>query len=308
MHNLELFYMLAEQTTNGIILTDADKRIIYVNKAFTISTGYSYEEALGKNPSFLQSGYHDLAFYKQLWSSIRIKGQWQGEIWNKRKNGEIFIEWQNIMALRNERGDITHYGAVFSDITERKRIETKLQSDNKLLKRQIHTDSLTGVHNRRYFDESLKRRWKSLAKTRSYLSLLLIDVDYFKEYNDLYGHLQGDSCLREAAGVLAMRLPRSFRICRYGGEEFAVLLPGLSASETYSMAELLRESVHQHAIPHGHSKVSDRITVSIGGATVVPKLSVDPEHLVQLADEALYTAKQNGRNRILCLPVTGDRS
>jgi len=147
MHNLELFYMLAEQTTNGIILTDADKRIIYVNKAFTISTGYSYEEALGKNPSFLQSGYHDLAFYKQLWSSIRIKGQWQGEIWNKRKNGEIFIEWQNIMALRNERGDITHYGAVFSDITERKRIETKLQSDNKLLKRQIHTDSLTGVHN-----------------------------------------------------------------------------------------------------------------------------------------------------------------
>lgn len=296
---LQLLAGAVEHTLQGVIVTDAAGKIIYVNPAFTWSTGYTYEEAKGQNPSLLQSGRHDIEFYKGMWKEVAESGQWQGEIWNRRKNGEIYVEWLNISAIRGENGAITNYTAVFSEITERKQVELKLKAENRRLEQLSLIDSLTGVSNRRGFDKGIVREWERSLTYSLPLSLLLTDIDYFKLYNDLYGHPQGDECLRLVARTMesALKRPSDF-LSRYGGEEFAVILPDLDIEGAIIAAQTLREAVAGARLPHKGSVVSSYVTISVGCASVIPTPEQSVEDLIAAADKALYAAKEKGRNRV----------
>lgn len=195
-----------------------------------------------------------------------------------------------------ENGLVSKLAGTFQDITVRKNAALELERANEILAELSYTDALTGLGNRRLFDESLSAEWGRMSRQKSELSLLMIDIDYFKRYNDIHGHPGGDMCLRLVAEVLRDNLWRSHeRAMRYGGEEFVVLLPGTSASGARQVAERLLEGVRNAAIPHGGSVVSDAVTLSIGIATLEPRVGAASNMLTQLADEALYTAKNNGR-------------
>jgi diguanylate cyclase (GGDEF)-like protein/PAS domain S-box-containing protein len=295
---LDFFYMLAEHTTHGILVTNRKREIIYVNKAFTTSTGYTWDEALGHNPRILQSGIHEPAFYAELWRSIRERGYWQGEIWNKRKNGEVFVEWQNIMQLCDARGRIAYYGAIFSDITERKRVEERIISQNHELEKLATSDSLTELANRYLFNIRLDAEWQAAKLSRSPLAMILLDVDNFKLYNDTYGHQEGDLCLKRVSSVLRAAYSGANRnlAARYGGEEFAIILPGLHSEQALLAAEQLRLAVLEEQIPHCASPTIPHVTISLGVASCVPDDSSQPTQLIQMADQALYRAKSAGRN------------
>jgi two-component system chemotaxis family response regulator WspR len=177
-------------------------------------------------------------------------------------------------------------------------LRAQLEQKNAILERLSALDGLTGVANRRRFEEALAAEWKRAARERTSLSLILIDVDYFKLYNDHYGHLGGDDCLRQVAGALASSLRRpADLVARYGGEEFAVLLPVTDPAGAAQVAETLREEIERLHIPHARSGVADCVTASLGSATTQPQPSGDPADLVARADAALYEAKHAGRNR-----------
>ncbi|MCD1258592.1 diguanylate cyclase [Paenibacillus athensensis] len=301
--DLHVFFQIVEKTPNGVIVTDSGNRIVYVNEAFTVLTGYTLKEVCGQNPRILQSGLHEADFYQELWTSLRTSGQWQGEIWNKRKNGETFIEWQHITALRDDDGSVTHYVSIFSDITDRKHKERRLEKQNSRLERLATQDALTGIANRRLFDDMLLHEWEQARQNGHPLALLMIDIDHFKLFNDTYGHLGGDECLRAVANALRRSVRQGF-LARYGGEEFALIAPGANAEAALETARLLVEAVRDEGLPHASSTVLNVVTVSIGCAAVSPAAgavrpagAVGPRALVARADEALYRAKARGRNR-----------
>jgi diguanylate cyclase (GGDEF)-like protein/PAS domain S-box-containing protein len=293
--DIHIFKRILDQTLHGAILTNKDKQIIYVNPAFTFTTGYTLDEVYGRNPSILQSGRHDRAFYRDLWRTIRATGQWQGEIWNKCKDGSIITEWQNIFSISSEAGEITHYAALFSDITERTRSLLSLIEQNKQLQALAYTDEITGTYNRRYFNTLIAETFTQSQNTHEPLSLLMIDVDYFKSYNDTYGHLKGDQCLKRLSYIIQGQLTNNEQtLSRYGGEEFVLLLPRTSLEEAKKMAELLLSSVQFFAIPNEQSE-HGIVTISIGCATNKAADS-HPYQLISRADKALYEAKSAGRN------------
>ncbi|WP_438446544.1 GGDEF domain-containing protein [Gorillibacterium sp. sgz5001074] len=295
-----LMAQVVEQTQQGIILTDASGAILYVNPAFTVSSGYEAHEVIGRNPSLLQSGRHSREFYRSLWRSVERTGQWQGEIWNRRKNGEIYIEWLNISAIRGHDGRTTHYCAVFSDITERVQEEYKLKAENRMLEQLAMIDSLTGVANRRSFDCLLAKEWARAVRGSQPLSVLFIDIDYFKLFNDQYGHQQGDEALRRVVSVLRSGLRRSGdMLARYGGEEFAVILPDTNLAGARLVGLSLLEGIERAAIPHKGSAVSGHVTISVGCASADPAQDgSSPEMLLEAADRELYSSKKKGRNRV----------
>lgn len=184
------------------MITDASANIILVNDAFTDTTGYSSQEVYGKNPRILNSGKHEDSFYTQLWRELKAKGQWKGEIWNRRKNGELYPEFLNISEVKDKDGKLSNYVGIFIDITESKKRE------NQLARLSIQ-DSLTRIANRRKFDNYLEERWDILLDIQEPISLILIDIDFFKLYNDTYGHQAGDHCLVQVATTLTNSLKRN---------------------------------------------------------------------------------------------------
>ena len=180
-------------------------------------------------------------------------------------------------------------------------LQTQLEQKNKELERLSSLDGLTGIPNRRIFDETLENEWKRSCRDLKPLSLLLIDIDYFKPYNDNYGHQGGDDCLKQVAGALRAKLKRGGdMVARYGGEEFVVILPATDIKGAAATAKTLCSVINEMNLPHAHSKASDHVTISIGVASMLPKAEDDPSRLITLADEALYTAKEQGRNRYHC--------
>lgn len=180
-------------------------------------------------------------------------------------------------------------------------LQTQLEQKNKELERLSSLDGLTGIPNRRIFDETLEREWKRAARDLKPLGLLLIDIDYFKPFNDNYGHQGGDDCLKQVAGTLNARLKRGGdMVARYGGEEFAVILPATDLKGAAVIAKGLCEAISGMNLPHAHSKAADHVTISIGVASVLPNGDEAPARLISLADEALYAAKEQGRNRYHC--------
>ncbi|OYY80922.1 MAG: hypothetical protein B7Y34_05115, partial [Methylophilales bacterium 16-45-9] len=212
---LEQAATVFEFSKEGIIVTDAERRIISVNKSFTEITGYSAPEALGVNPKMLASGRQDSRFYQAMWSEIARDGSWQGEVWNKRKNGEIYPEALTIICVKNDQGAVMNYLAIFSDISERKSAEERILQ-------LANYDVLTGLPNRILFNDRLAQALIHSQHKQCALSLLFLDIDRFKQINDTLGHGIGDQLLQ----IVAERLKQSVReqdtVSRQGGDEFVV--------------------------------------------------------------------------------------
>ncbi|WP_374431742.1 sensor domain-containing diguanylate cyclase [Ideonella dechloratans] len=216
-------------------------------------------------------------------------------------NGYVWIR-DVVHVVRNAQGEVESLVGFMFDISERKKTEEKLLALQKELEALSFKDGLTGIANRRQFDTSLAREWESARQSQQPLSLLLVDVDLFKQYNDLYGHLQGDTCLTEIAQTLRLALvgPRDLA-ARYGGEEFVLVLPETDAAGAQRVAERCLRLIDKLALPHAQNPHGQRVTVSIGVGTLTPGPGAEPQDALRAVDQQLYRAKQEGRNRIAAL-------
>ncbi|MBM3557686.1 MAG: EAL domain-containing protein, partial [Alphaproteobacteria bacterium] len=272
---------------NAIVITDSANNILTVNPAFTKITGYESEEVVGRNPRFLQSGRHEAAFYSELWGEITGKGSWEGEIWNRKKNGEIYPEWLSINAVRDESGAITHHVAIFADITDRKLSEERVQY-------LAHFDPLTDLPNRVLFRDRLDQAIARCARSRTRFALLFIDLDRFKTINDTLGHHVGDIYLREAASRMSHLLRRSDTVARLSGDEFIAIVNDVRhPAHAGQVAQKLIEQVGLPTSVQGHELI---ITPSIG-ISVYPEDGEAADDLLRHADAAMYEAKRLGRSR-----------
>ncbi|MES2879128.1 MAG: EAL domain-containing protein [Pseudomonadota bacterium] len=290
---------IAFQSQEGMLVTDETGKILRVNRAFTRITGYSESETVGQTPSLLKSGRHDAAFYGLMWESLVRHGSWQGEILNQRKSGEVYPERLSINAVKDEGGRVTHYLAIFTDVTERKAAEGKIES-------LAFFDPLTGLPNRRLLMDRLEQALTSSAHHGQHGALLLLDLDNFKTLNDTQGHLVGDQLLVEVAERLKLCIREGDTVARLGGDEFVVLLEsldraGMAALQAESVAQkILKQFSHPYplqlemleSIP---DKRSHHCTSSIGIAMFSDD-TVSLHELLKRADTAMYQAKAAGRN------------
>lgn len=283
---LQLFGKLFDNSSEAIAITDADCNILAVNPAFVDITGYSADDVIGRNPKLLSSGKQTKEFYADMWESIDGIGQWQGEIWNRRKSGEVYPEWLSIGVVKNARGEVINYISLFSDITKRKEAEERIEF-------LAHYDSLTRLPNRALFSDRLRQALIADARARKKTGLLFLDLDRFKSVNDTLGHLAGDMLLQSVALRLQSCVRESDTICRQGGDEFLMLLPGTNGAEDAEM--VARKIVAAMVAPHRIGAHEISITFSIGIA-VCPDDASDDETLVKHADDAMYRAKEGGRN------------
>ncbi len=283
---LRLSAMVFENNTEAIMITDDAQHIVMVNHAFTEITGYQSDEVLGKSPKILASGRHSKDFYETFWKSLDTHDLWRGEIWNKRKNGEIFPEWVTISVLRDEQSRITHYVAVYLDITERKQEEERI---NYL----ANYDVLTGLPNRYLLTDRLEQALSSAQRNQGKIAVMFIDLDRFKNINDSLGHDIGDALLKQVAERLRGCLRRSDTIARQGGDEFvAVLTEFNSADEVIFVAEKMIETLQEKFTLDAYQL---SITPSIG-IGVFPEDGETTVELLRNADLAMYRAKDSGRN------------
>ncbi len=275
-----------ESAREGVMVTDANAKVLVVNRAFTELTGYSTTEVLGQTPQILKSGRQDDAFYQAMWSEINDTGYWQGEIWNRRKNGEIYPQMLSISAVRNEYRQVTHYVGVFSDITQLKDAVNRLDY-------LAHHDPLTDLPNRLLLFARLEHCIELSTRERKLAALLMLDLDRFKDVNDSFGHLAGDELLQQVARRLTSRLRGVDTVTRLGGDEFALLLEDLSHPQDAAL--VAAEIVSALSEPwHLSNGAEIRIGVSIG-ISLYPDHGTTSEQLLQHADAALYRAKDEGR-------------
>lgn len=279
----------AFELQDAMLVTDANNVILKVNQAFTRITGYSAEEVLGKTPNLLSSGLHDKAFYAAMWDSINRTDAWQGEIWNRRKNGEVFPEWLIITAVKaadEKTEQIHHYVASFSDITSRKAAEEEI-------KQLAFYDPLTQLPNRRLLQERLKHSIDIERRDGKRLALLMLDLDRFKAVNDSLGHLAGDELLQQVAARITARLRDVDMVARLGGDEFVVLLEDIAHPE--DAARVAEEIIFALSKSFQLTQSNDvQIGVSIG-ISLYPEHGASYEELTDHADAALYQAKDQGR-------------
>lgn len=282
--NLRLGAAMLEVTQEGVVVTDAQQRIIHVNPAFTRITGYSRDEALGQHPSMLKSGRHDSSFYKTLWQHLREHGIWSGEVWNRRKSGEIYPQWHCIRAVRNGAGQISHFLAVFTDITALKRSQRELDY-------LAHHDPLTGLPNRLLFNERVEHAIEA-ADADKPGAVLLIDLDHFKHINESLGHNVGDQLLKTVGQRLQNAVPAGLTLARLGGDEFALLLERINdAAHAARLAQSLLESLEEPFLFNEHELY---ISASIG-VSLFPEDATNVEQVLRNADSALFKAKSSGR-------------
>ncbi len=283
---LELFGKMFHGSGEAILIANANGDIVAVNPAFTEITGYSALEVLGKNPRILSSGKQTPDFYQTMWASINEAGQWQGEIWNRRKSGQVYPEWLSIGVVKNQRGEVINYISLFSDITERKAAEQKIEF-------LAHYDALTKLPNRALFADRLKLALVSAGRNEKKVALLFLDLDKFKGINDTMGHLAGDILLQSVAARLKSCVRESDTICRQGGDEFMILLPDAeSAADVENVAQKIIAAM---TTPHQIEEKELIVTFSVGVA-IFPDDAGDSEGLIKCADDAMYRAKEKGRN------------
>ncbi len=281
----------AMETSDAIIITSPAGSIQQVNKAFTKITGYTTEEVLGKNPKMLNSGRHPPEFFKQMWSTIGSQGSWKGEIWNRRKNGNVYPEWLTITAVKDSDNKVEHYVATFRDITERKASEAKILH-------QAFNDALTDLPNRRLLQDRLKQAISRANRHSHTGAILFLDLDHFKRINDSLGHHIGDILLKIIAKRLLSVLRQEDTAARLGGDEFVILLPEISNNQNeviiqiQNVAEKVINKIEQQIDIKTHQL---HITSSIGIA-LFPLHGNNPSDLLKHADTALYHAKEMGRN------------
>ena len=284
--DMRLAATVFESTGEGLFITDSEQRIIRINPAFSDITGYEADEVLGRTPGFLASGRHGRDFYGRMWHAIETQGRWQGEIWDRRKNGETFVSWQNIAAVRDAEGEVTNYVGVMGDITSSKQIEERLSY-------AANHDPLTRLPNRNLFQERLSRALARAHRNRGLVAVMFVDLDRFKEVNDTLGHLAGDRLLQQVAERISASIRQGDTVARLSGDEFTVMLedvedPRDAALVAHKVLKILSEPFH---IGSDVVKISSSIGVSI-----YPMDAADSQSLVRLADAAMYRAKQQGRN------------
>ncbi|RMR06415.1 Sensory box/GGDEF domain/EAL domain-containing protein [Pseudomonas syringae pv. helianthi] len=285
---LHLAATVFESTAEGVLITDTNQRINAVNRAFTEITGYSEAEAIGQTPRLLASGQHDSAFYASMWHQLAAEGHWQGEISNRRKDGELYPSWLTINAVRNKANRTTHFVAVFADISSLKHAQARLDY-------QAHHDPLTGLPNRTLFESRLQSALLHSEESGSLGAVLFLDLDRFKHINDSLGHPVGDLLLKGIAHRLKETLRDVDTVARLGGDEFIVLLPGLlQPSDAQSIANKLLACFNT---PFEAGEHELYISPSIGSC-VFPTDGNDVATLVKNADAAMYRSKAKGRNRV----------
>ncbi|MFH2057550.1 MAG: EAL domain-containing protein [Pseudomonadota bacterium] len=277
-----------ENTIEAIMITDRQGNILRVNKAFTTITGFTPNEIIGKNPRVFKSDRHNPAFYKQIWQSVNKNGSWEGEIWNRKKDGETFPEWLSINDIKDPNGETIYYVALFHDITELKRNE-------KLLKYQANYDPLTGLPNRQLFNDRLKTAITHCAREQLPMSLFFCDLDDFKNINDSLGHYAGDLLLKQVAERLIDCCRNEDTVARLGGDEFAIICPFIRTNEP-AAASLARRILDAFADPFISEGKQIYAQISIG-ITRYPEDGKDIETLIKNADVAMYRSKGKGKNQ-----------
>jgi diguanylate cyclase (GGDEF)-like protein/PAS domain S-box-containing protein len=283
----------AFESQEGMFISDAAGVIVRVNQAFTKITGYSSDESIGQTPGFLSSGRHDAAFYAAMWASIGASGAWQGEIWNRRKSGEVFPEWLTITAVNDERGNIANYVSTLTDITQRKAAEDRI-------KHLAFYDPLTSLPNRRLLIDRLFQAIVSSTRTGREGALLFIDLDNFKTLNDTHGHGRGDILLQQVGERLVACVREGDTVARLGGDEFVIMLEDLSqrTSEAAAQAETLGGKIlYALNLPFDLVGNEYHITPSIG-VTLFADHQNSADELMKRADLAMYQAKAAGRNTL----------
>lgn len=294
---LRLAATVVKTVDEAVMVTDVNNLIISVNPAFTAITGYLPEDVIGKNPSVLASGKHSKEFYKEMWETLLKTGGWRGEIWDKHKSGTIYVKGISIRMVRDDHGQLTHYVAVFSDISERKAVEERMQH-------LAHYDVLTDLPNRTLFSESLRQEIARAKReqqdkrdkvNKKRMALMFLDLDKFKPINDTLGHAIGDLLLKEVATRLLSCARESDIVSRLGGDEFVVLLPSVETEQdAMRVADKILHSLDQPFELAGHIL---RISASIG-LVLYPEHGIDELTLTKNADIAMYYAKASGRNNV----------
>jgi len=271
----------------SIMMLDAAGAITAVNRAFCEITGYAQDEVMGQKASILKSGRHPPEFYRNMWLQTMETGFWRGEIWNRRKNGEVFLQWGSVTSVRDEKGELRNYVAVFTDITQIKQAEEKLQY-------LASHDPLTALPNRALLSDRLQHAVLQAANNHGRLALVFIDFDHFKNINDTLGHSAGDVFLTQVAKRLATVVRREDTLARWGGDEFVIVLEQAgNPQQLAEWAERVLRTLSQPLTLEGH----ELVPAASMGLCLYPEDGDTPARLIQAADSAMYRAKQLGRNR-----------
>ncbi len=284
---LRQWVKVLEKSAEAILITDAQTHILQINQAFTQITGYRESEVLGKRPNILRSGKHNIDFYDKMWKSINTQGYWEGEIWDRRKNGEIYPQWLHISVIKDEANEqVTNYLGIFSDLTLRKQTEQRLVY-------LAHYDDLTGLPNRTLFYERVSRAIYHAQQHSKRVAVMFLDIDGFKYVNDTWGHIVGDLLLKKVANRLTECRCKTDMIARLGGDDFSMVLENVNnTKEVGRFAQNLLKVMQSPFELNGHETF---ITTSIG-ISLYPSDSQDVNTLLKHADAAMYRAKEKGKN------------
>ncbi len=275
-----------QASREGIMVTDPEVRLTMVNPSFTHITGYSFEEVRGRNPSLLRSERHSADFFRSMWASLSRDGYWQGEIWNRRKDGTEWPSWLSITVVRDENGEVRHYAGVLTDMTERWEASERL-------KFLAYHDHLTGLSNRTHLEEHIATSIKKYGRAEGYSGLLFIDIDNFKSINSTYGHIFGDHLLKRVAHRLIECVSPADNVCRLGGDEFMIYTVDRPSID--HIADIAKLVLERLALPYEIHGQTLQASASIGIA-VYPDDGYDSEVLIRNVDAAMSHAKEAGRN------------
>jgi diguanylate cyclase (GGDEF)-like protein/PAS domain S-box-containing protein len=285
--SMKLAGLLFENSGEGMMVTDAEGKILTVNPAFSLLSGYTESELVGHRGYEITSGRADVSMYDRMFEAVEQTGQWQGEVWQRHKDGEDYLVAMHVNTVYDEEGNPFRYVALLSDITKKKASE-------ELIWRQANFDALTGLPNRRMFHEHLRQEMKKTDRSHLPMALIFIDLDYFKEINDTLGHDKGDLLLKEVATRLSNSVRSTDTVARLGGDEFTIIVSELrNAGDVVRTAQ---EILRQMSTPFNLDENISQISSSVG-ITLYPEDGADAETLINNADQAMYAAKQQGRNR-----------
>lgn len=286
-NRLRLAEQVFESASDGIVVTDLEGVIQFVNPAFLQTTGYALEEVIGMTMRIVKSDKHDDSFYRNMWNLLTETGQWKGEIWNTRKNGEVCPEWIVIDAIKNELGKVAFYAAIIRDLSERMKYEEKI-------KYQAYHDGLTGLPNRRLFYEKIHESIMLAKRYTHMIAVMFIDLDGFKGVNDNFGHDIGDLLLQEVGKRIQDSVRETDLVARMGGDEFTLILPHIDEKEDASLvAEKLKQVLQEPFYLKEHL-----VTISSSiGISIFPDDGEDENLLVKKADDRMYQAKMASKNK-----------
>ncbi|MBV5299777.1 MAG: PAS domain S-box protein, partial [Rhodoferax sp.] len=285
---LQLAASVFTHAMEGIVITAPDATILDVNDAFTRITGYSREEAVGQNPRILKSGRHDRNFYTAMWSALTEQGHWNGEVWNRRKDGEVFVELLTVSAVQDTAGNTQQYVALFSDITASKEHQSRLEHI-------AHFDALTNLPNRVLLADRLQQAMAQAQRRHQQVAVAFLDLDGFKAINDHYGHVTGDQVLITLAKRMQEALREGDTLARIGGDEFVAVL--IDLEDTSSSVPLLNRMLAAAALPVPVGELAPQVSASLGITFYPQAQDIDADQLMRQADQAMYQAKVAGKNR-----------